>query len=252
MIPSEKLPVLVTGGSRGIGRSIATRIGHLGWPVLVGYVRNAEAADSCLQEIEASGGQGWPLKLDITEDASINQIDALIASKIGSDCRLAGIVNNAGIGSGAFETTSVGQFDSAIRTNVRAPFFIVQKLSSRLADEASVINISSGLGSHPHPSMAAYSISKAAVNALTGLLAIQFGERKIRVNGIAPGWTETDINAELLSDKDLKQTITNKTLFGRLGKPDDIAGVAAFLMSDESKWVTGQIIGCSGGFGLKS
>lgn len=247
----EVAPVLITGAGRGIGRAIALKIAEAGLPVVIGYQKNEEAAGSCRNAIEGQGGQAWTLKLDVGDIEAVEGIENALAGVLGSGFSLYGIVNNAGIGSGAFATTSPEAFDGVIAANVRGPFFLVQKLAGRLMKGGSIVNISSGLGSRPHPSMAAYSLSKAAINALTLLLAIEFGERGIRVNAVAPGWTETEINSDLLADPNLRSAVICKTLFGRLGTPDDVAGLVAYLVSDDSRWVTGQVVGCSGGFGLR-
>ena len=161
------------------------------------------------------------------------------------------LVNNAGIGKqGTVETTSEEVFDELMAVNVKGAFFVTRAAISRLRNRGRIINLSSALSRHPYPRMAAYSMGKAAINHFTVILAVELGKRGITVNAIGPGLTVTDFTAHARQDPDVVQQVSAHTALGRLGEAEDIAGVAAWLASDDAGWVTGQYIEASGGAGL--
>lgn len=158
------------------------------------------------------------------------------------------LVNNAGIGSSLpLQQTTEEQFDQLFSVNVKGAFFITLSALGRLRDGGRIINVSSASSRHPSPQAAVYSMTKAALDAFTVALAADLGKRNITVNTIAPGVVETDINADVLQKPEVRKYIINTTALGRIGKVTDIAGVAAFLASADSAWVTGQYIEASGG-----
>ena len=134
--------------------------------------------------------------------------------------------------------------------NVKGSFFVAQAAISRLRNGGRIINLSSALSRHPYPRMAAYSMGKAAINHFTVNLAVELGKRGITVNAIGPGLTATDFTAHARQDPNVVQQVSAHTALGRLGEAEDIAGVAAWLASDDARWVTGQYIEASGGIGL--
>jgi NAD(P)-dependent dehydrogenase (short-subunit alcohol dehydrogenase family) len=245
---------VVTGASRGIGRAIALRLAGDGAMVAVNYEKNAEAVAAVVQEIQAAGGEAFALPGDAGSLAGIRRffqaLDAELTKRQGGPA-LDILVNNAGIGrQGTVESTSEEVFDQLFAVNVKGPFFVAQQAIARLRDGGRVINLSSALSRHPIPDMAAYSMGKAAINLFTVILAAELGKRGITVNCIAPGLTVTDFTAHARRDARVVEHVSAHTALGRLGQPQDIAGVAAWLASEDAGWVTGQYIEASGGIGM--
>ncbi len=242
---------VITGSSRGIGRAIALRLAKDGALVAVNYQKNAEAAAEVVREI---GGESLAVQGDVGSVAGIRQffqaLDAELNKRHGSP-KFDILVNNAGIGrQGTVESTTEEVFDELVAVNVKGPFFVAQQAIARLRNGGRVINLSSALSRHPIPNMAAYSMTKAAVNLFTVILAANLGKRGITVNAIAPGLTVTDFTAHARRDPQVVQAVSAHTALGRLGEVKDIAGVAAWLASDDAGWVTGQYIEASGGIGM--
>jgi NAD(P)-dependent dehydrogenase (short-subunit alcohol dehydrogenase family) len=157
-------------------------------------------------------------------------------------------VNNAGIGlSASIEDTTEEAFDELMRINLKAPFFLIREALPRLRDEGRILNLSSAVTRISLPVIPAYSMSKGAVNALTLSLASQLGPRGITINAIQPGFVATDMNAGMLQDPGSRQFGADYSIFGRWGEPADVADIAAFLASPDSRWITGQCIDASGG-----
>ena len=245
---------VVTGASRGIGRAIALRLAKDGASVVVNYQKNAEAAAAVVREIEAMHEDGFAVQGDVGSVAGIRQffqaIDAELTKRHGSP-QFDILVNNAGIGrGGTIETTTEEIFDELMAVNVKGSFFVTQEALARFRDRGRIINLSSALSKHPYPRMTAYSMGKAAINHFTVILAADLGKRGITVNCIAPGLTVTDFTAHARQDPNAVQAVTAHTALGRLGEAEDIADVAAWLASDDARWVTGQYIEASGGIGL--
>ena len=245
---------VVTGGSRGIGRAIAIRLAKNGASVVVNYKQNAEAAAAIVREIEATHEEAFASQGDLGTTQGIHSffqaLDAELTKRHGSP-QFDILVNNAGIGrQGTVETTTEEIFDELMAVNVKGPFFVAQQAIPRLRDGGRVISLSSALSKHPYPRMAAYSMGKAAINHFTLILAAELGKRGITVNAIGPGLTVTDFTAHIRQDPQVVQAVSEHTALGRLGEADDIADVAAWLASDEARWVTGQYIEASGGSGL--
>ncbi len=245
---------LVTGSSRGIGRAIAQRLAKEGALVVINYAGNADSAASAVAEIEASGGAAFAVQGDVSSVGEIekfySKLDAELTKRTGSD-RFDILVNNAGIGVlKGFEDTTEEDFDRVFAVNVKGAFFITQMALPRLRDGGRIINISSGVSRRPSDNFAAYCLTKAAIDNLTLLLVDKLGKRNITVNAIAPGYTATDINAELLKNPEFSEKVSSRTALGRIGRVEDIANVAAFLASEDAGWVTGQYIEASGGLNM--
>ncbi|MFR9725902.1 SDR family oxidoreductase [Streptomyces sp. MS19] len=240
---------LVTGGSRGIGRAIAQRLGRDGARVAVHYARDDAAARETVASIEAAGGSAFPLRAPLGVPGDVEALwKAFDAETDGVDV----IVNNAGINGGrnGVAGTAAEDFDRVFAVNVRAPFFLVQQGLRRLRAGGRIINVSTGLTSRPGmmPDIAAYTMTKGAMDSFTVALAKELGPRGITVNAVAPGVIDTDINADWLrGDEEARQGTAAMSPFGRIGQPEDVADVAAFLASDSSRWVTGQWIDATGG-----
>lgn len=242
---------LVTGGSRGIGRAIAERLGREGAMVAVGYARDRAAADRVVETIAAAGGRAFTVRAELGEHGDAAALWAAYdAASAGAGVDI--IVNNAGIGCPAdISTLTEDAFDNVFAVNVRAPFFIVQHGLPRLRDGGRIINISSGAARLSMPDAIAYGPTKSALDNFTRNLAQHLGPRNITVNSVAPGIVDTDVNAAWLRNNPTAQAhAASLAALGRVGDPGDIADIVAFLASDDARWVTGHIIDATGGAGL--
>ncbi|MEC0232829.1 SDR family oxidoreductase [Paenibacillus kribbensis] len=245
---------LVTGASRGIGRSIALRLAQEGAVVAVHYGRRQHEAEEVVHKIEQSGGNAFTIGADLSTLDGIHDLfaslDEALEERTG-DHRLDILVNNAGIGQiVTFEETTEASFDEVMNINVKAPLFVTQQALPRLRDGGSIINISSFVTRVASPSVFAYSMSKGAVDTLTRVLAHQLGSRNITVNAIQPGIINTEMNDSTLKDADGQKFAADLSTFKRWGEPEDVADIAAFLASSDSRWVTSQLIDASGGSNL--
>jgi 3-oxoacyl-[acyl-carrier protein] reductase len=233
---------LVTGGSRGIGRAIALRLARDGADVAITYVANAEAAKAVVAEIEALGARSRAIRCDLSDVATIAPVLAEAADVFG---KLDILVNNAGVGAGGpFAATSEAAYD-ALFAVTKGVFFSLQAAMTAVADKGRIINFSSGLTRGWAPNAAAYAGSKAAVEQFTRSLSKELGPRGITVNAVLPGVIETDMTVGMPAER--KEHSRQQTSFGRLGRPEDIADVVAFLASDDARWITGQLIVANGG-----
>ena len=241
---------LVTGASRGIGRAIAARLAAEGAAVAVHYNAAKAQAEAVVAAIEAQGGTAFPLQADLSSHAGAQTLAvtfiAALTARFGSDA-FDILVNNAGVGRrAAIEDVSEEEFDRIVQVNLKSPFFLIKALLPQLRDGGRIVNISSMGTRAAYPEMAAYAPAKAGLEALSVLLAAQLGPRGITVNAVLPGATATDMNAGARDPQ--RAAITAQTIaLRRVGQPDDIAGVVAFLVSAEGGWVTGQRIDASGG-----
>jgi 3-oxoacyl-[acyl-carrier protein] reductase len=236
---------LVTGAGRGIGRGIARRLAADGAHVAVNYSRAAAAAESLVDEIKAAGGNAFAVKADITSLDAISGMFAELAERFG---KLNILVNNAGLGSAGLPSladTTEEAFDALFALNAKAVFFVTQAAARMLADGGRIINISSTSTRARYPGLSAYAGSKIAVEAYTRVWAMELAKRQITVNSVLPGIVDTDLISHMSEDR--KQRSVQSVPLGRIGKPEDIADVVAFLASDDARWVTGQEIVASGG-----
>lgn len=245
---------LVTGASRGIGRAIAERLAKDGATVALTYNTSKSGADEVVAAIEKAGGTAFAIHADLVEPATVSTLfktlDDEFTKRNGSTA-LDILVNNAGnAGWLSFKDATPDSWDTLIAVYARAPFFIVQAALGRLADGASIINISSAAATKPVTAAPIYSMAKAAINNLTHTLAAELGPRGITANAVAPGYTRTDANAAFRANPELVEAVEAQIALGRFGEPSEIAAVVAFLASDEGHWVTGQTIEASGGYKL--
>lgn len=243
---------LVTGGSRGLGRDMAIQLAGKGFDVIITYNSNAGAADKVTAEIAALGKKAKSLQLDVADSKSFDAFVSEVKNTLRKDFateNLFALVNNAGIGTHtSIADTSEEVFDNMVNIHLKAPYFITQKLLPLIADGGTIVNISSGLARFSYPNYAPYAIMKAAVESLSRYQAMELGKRKIRVNTVAPGAIATDFGGGAVRDNaDLNAMIANTTALGRVGLPDDIGSVVAFLCSDDAKWVNAQRIEVAGG-----
>lgn len=244
---------LVTGASGGIGRAIALRLAQNGARILAHFGTNEAGATQTIDAINESGGQAVALQADLTKvdqiEALFDRVDAELESADGGLLDI--LVNNAGLGGGGtIDQISEEHFDRIFETNVKGTFFTTRHALRRVRDGGRIINISSMVSRAAYPETVTYAMSKSALNSFTASLAVGLGPRGITVNAVAPGATETDFIARVTSDPQLKDKVAGQSVFGRLGQPDDVAEVVAFLASDAAHWVTGQVIEASGGMHL--
>jgi 3-oxoacyl-[acyl-carrier protein] reductase len=245
---------LVTGGTRNLGLGMATRLAASGALVAVNYASDAKAAQAAVASITADGGQAFAIKARLGEpganEALIEALDAELQRRTGSG-GLDILVNNIGGGEyGTIATTTAKQYDHTFSNNVRSPFFLTQALLPRLKDGGRVINVSSAASRLAGKDFIAYSMSKAALDMFTRVLAKELGARHINVNGVQPGFNRTETNIDVMENVEMRKQIEAMTAFGRFGEPSDIADVVHFLASPDSRWVTGQTIEASGGFNM--
>ncbi|MBD2864764.1 SDR family oxidoreductase [Paenibacillus oceani] len=242
---------LVTGASRGIGRSIALRLAQEGAYVLVHYGRRWDEAEAVVRQIGEEGGRAHAIGADLNTLGGIDELfaalDEIVREHTGSS-GLDILVNNAGIGQiVGLEETTEQSFDEVMRLNVKAPLFVTQQALPRLKEGGRIINLSSFVTRVASPTVFAYSMSKGAIDTFTLLLAKQLASRHITVNAIQPGIINTEMNAETLQNPQGQAYAAGLSAFNRWGEPEDVADIAAFLASPDSRWVTGQLLDASGG-----
>jgi 3-oxoacyl-[acyl-carrier protein] reductase len=237
---------LVTGASRGIGKAIAQRLGSAGAVVGVHYARDEEAARSTLAEIEQSGGHGFLVGAEFGRDGDVDQVIAGLADGLeGKPLDI--LVNNAGIlAASPLDAVTPEEFDRSFAVNVRAPFFLVQRVLPRLADGGRIINISSAVTRIASPFLH-YAMNKGAIEVMSHTLAQALGVRGITVNTVAPGVVDTDMGSWVHSSPEIESTVRSTVALGRIGHPAEVADIVAFLASDDARWVTGAVLDASGG-----
>ncbi|WP_158820186.1 SDR family NAD(P)-dependent oxidoreductase [Granulicella sp. S156] len=238
---------VVTGASKGIGAGIAKGLAAAGASVVVNYASSKQGADQVVAEITKAGGKAIAVQGDVSKSADVTRLFAETKKAFGS---LDVLVNNAGVYKFAsLETATEEDFHWHFNTNVLGLFLATQEAVKHFGPNGgSVINIGSVASRQTPPQTALYTATKGAVDAITGVLAKELGAKKIRVNSINPGATETEgYQAIGLAGSDFEKQMIAQTPLGRFAKPEDIAPLAVFLASDDSSWLTGDIILASGG-----
>jgi len=246
---------LVTGGSRGLGKDMALNLAKKGLDVILTYNSKKEEAQETVSEIEALGQKAVALQLNVAHasgfDSFFSEVVSALKETFDTD-KFDYLVNNAGIGIHVpFAETSEEQFDTLLNIQFKGVFFLTQKALAYLNDGGGIVNISTGLARFSLPGYAAYAAMKGAIETLTKYQAKELGSRGIRVNIVAPGAIETDFGGGAVRDnEEMNKAIASQTALGRVGKPDDIGGVVAFLCTDDAKWINAQRIEVSGGIFL--
>jgi NAD(P)-dependent dehydrogenase (short-subunit alcohol dehydrogenase family) len=246
---------IVTGGSRGLGRNIALTLAVQGSDVILTYRSKEAEAHDVVRQIEARGRRAVALQLDVAQSSGFTafaaQVQRVLASTWQRD-RFDHLINNAGTGLHAsLADTTEEQFDQLYAVHLKATFFVTQKLLPLIADGGRIVNISSGLARFTLPGAAAYAAMKGGIEVLTRYMAKELGTRGIAVNTVAPGAIETDFNGGAVRDNpQLNAQVASITALGRAGRPDDVGGAVAALLSQGSAWITGQRIEVSGGMML--
>lgn len=239
----------VTGASRGIGKAIALRLAQDGAFVILQYAKNKSAAEQLLKEIKQRGSDGELVCADFNSAQAVEtlfeQIDKILDIQ---KAKIDILINNAGIGciQGIEEMTDA-KFTELLSINVKAPFFVTQKALPRMNDGGRIVNLSSVVTRMAMPDVGAYSMTKSSLDTMTLWLAKKLGPRQITVNSVAPGIINTDMNADGLAIPQARKYMESISVFNRVGEPDDIADVVAFLASDDARWISGQRLEVSGG-----
>ncbi|WP_447926539.1 SDR family oxidoreductase [Vreelandella sp. EE27] len=240
----EQKVALVTGGSRGIGASIAKKLASDGFAVVVNFTSNTKAAAQVVEEIEASGGKAHAVQADIADAQAVR---ALFEATLAQWGRLDVLVNNAGIMKLApLAEMDEGDVDAQIDTNLKGSINTLREAAKHLEDGGRIVNLSTSVVGLKLENYAVYAATKAAVETLSAILAKELRGRSITVNAVAPGPTATDLFLKGKSDE-LIERLAKMPPLERLAEPEDIANVVAFLASPAGGWVNGQTLRANGG-----
>ena len=235
---------IVTGGSRGIGRAIAERLAQEGASVVINYVQSADKAQEVAKTIEATGGQALVVQADMSKSADIRCLFEKTVSYFG---KLDILINNAAtLFFKPIAEVIEEDFDYLFAVNTRGPFFALQKATQCMVDGGRIVNISTAATLICDPGTSAYVGSKAALEWFTKVLAKEVGRRGITVNTVSAGATVTDMFREM-TPPEINDQLLKLTPLGRVGEPQDIADVVAFVVSEKARWLTGQTIRAVGG-----
>jgi NAD(P)-dependent dehydrogenase (short-subunit alcohol dehydrogenase family) len=243
---------LVTGGSRGLGRSTALKLAEQGVDIILTYKAAEAEARAVVQGIEAAGRRAVALQLDVGDSGSFAAFAERVREALKKNWQreqLDFLVNNAGTGvMTPFAETTEAQFDEMVNVHLKGTFFLTQKLLPLIRDRGRIINTSSGLARFTLPGFAAYAAMKGGIEVLTRYMAKELGERRIAVNTVAPGAIETDFGGGMVrDDAHMNSHIASLTALGRVGVADDVGGAVAALLSPGTGWINGQRIEVAGG-----
>lgn len=252
-MPATKIAI-VTGASRGLGRSMAQHLARAGVGVIGSYRDRQGEADQLVAEIQSAGVPGAVLQLDVGKSQAFARFSAEVQTLLArfGRGRFDYLINNAGFGVyAAYAETTEEQFDELFRVNVKGPFFLTQALLPLMADGGRILNVSSGLARFTGPGYAAYAAAKGAIEVLTRYQAKELGERQIRVNTLVPGAIATDFGGGLVRDNEqVNEMVAGAIALGRVGAADDIGAAVPAILSDSLGWATGTRIELSGGQNL--
>lgn len=237
---------LVTGASKGIGAAIAKTLAQHGAAIVVNYASSRAGADAVVEAITSAGGKAIAVKADISKAEEARELIDAAVNQFG---RLDVLVNNSGIYEFAtIEDVTEEHYRRLFDVNVLGVLLTTQAAAKHLGEGGSIVNISSAI-THVHtPAAGVYAGTKGALNAISGVLANELAPRRIRVNVVSPGFVVTEgTHTAGVVGSDMEAGFIAQTPLGRAGQPDDIAGVVAFLASDDARWLTGEVITASGG-----
>jgi NAD(P)-dependent dehydrogenase (short-subunit alcohol dehydrogenase family) len=239
---------LVTGGGRGIGRGISLELGRGGADVALVYRHDRAAAEAVAEAIRQLGRRCTVLQGDLGEPAEAERVVAETVTALG---RLDVLVSNAGVLANLpFLETRPDQYDAQLDVNARGSFFLVQAAARQMIAQGSggrIVLVTSEAADKPVPGLAGYCVSKAAQKMVMQMAAVELAAHGIRVNAVAPGTIETDLNREMLADERMRAILLADVLVGRPGTPDDVASAVAYLASDRARHVTGCTVAVNGG-----
>ncbi len=246
---------LVTGSSRGLGKNMAIALAKKGNDVIITYNSNKKEADEVVSTIEFLGRKAAAVQLNVGEVKTFTDFSSQLSTVLNEKWNRTNfdfLINNAGIGINTpFTETTEEQFDLLTNIHFKGVYFLTQKLLPLIADGGRIVTVSTGLTRFAMPGYSVYAALKGAIEVLTKYLAKELGARGISVNTIAPGAIETDFGGGVVRDNEqVNKVIAGNTALGRVGLPDDIGGVVAFLCSEEARWVNAQRLEASGGMYL--
>lgn len=246
---------LVTGGNRGLGKNMALKLARNGLDVIITYHVKKEEALEVVEEIQKSGNKATALQLSLGDvkafDPFFDRVSEVLKETFHT-ARFDYLVNNAGIGMNVpFKDTTEEQFDQLMNVQFKGVYFFTQKALNYLNDGGGIVNISSRLARSSMPGYSAYASMKGAIETLTRYQAKELSARGIKVNSVAPGPIATDFAGGVIRDNaQYNANVKALTALGRVGEPDDIGGVVAFLCTEDARWITAQCIEVSGGMNL--
>jgi NAD(P)-dependent dehydrogenase (short-subunit alcohol dehydrogenase family) len=242
---------IITGGSRGLGRSMALHLAKSGTDVIFTYRAAKGEADKVCAQIEKQGRKAWALQLDVADSKSfgafVKSVEGALAGR-----KIDYLINNAGTSLHAsIAETTEAQLDEMYNVHFKAPYLLTQKLLPLIADGGRILNVSSGLARFSLPGSSAYAAMKGAIEVFSRYLAVELGARKITANTIAPGAIATDFSGGMVRDNpEVNRRVSSMTALGRVGMPDDIGAAVAMMLSAGGGWMNGQRVEFSGGMGL--
>lgn len=247
--------VLITGGSRGLGKNAALALAAKGMDVLITYHSKQQEAQAVVEEIQRMGRKSAVISLNVGDSSTFSAFASMVSEQLNvlwQRDTFDYLLNNAGIGINAsFADTTEAQFDLLMNIHLKGPFFLTQQLLPLLADGGRILNVSTGLTRFALPGKAAYAAMKGAMEVLTVYQAKELGQRGIAVNIIAPGAIATDFGeGEVRDNPHIAKAIASQTALGRVGQPEDIGQAIAAILSENMGWVNAQRIEASGGMFL--
>jgi NAD(P)-dependent dehydrogenase (short-subunit alcohol dehydrogenase family) len=241
---------IITGGSRGLGRSAALRCSARGSGVILTYNSHPEGADEVMRAIEAGGGRAVALKLDVADTASFPAFKDAVAAALAATWNRTDfdhLVNNAGYGLFKPITgVSEAEFDGLFAVHLKGPFFLTQTLLPLMADGGSIVNLTSATTRVATAGVAPCAAFKGGLEVLTRYMAKEFGDRGIRANAVSPGPIRTELGGGL--NDEFEALLAGQTALGRVGEPDDVGRVVASLLSGDTGWINAQTIEVAGGY----
>ena len=240
---------IVTGGNRGIGKSVALNVAKRGTGIILTYNSHPEEAEAVVSEIKNGGGKAVALQLDVTNTSSFGDFAGLIEQALQKEWKQKTfdyLVNNAGIAQRTLiKDLTEEEFDQLVQVHFKGPVFLTQKLIPIMNDGGHIVNISSGLTRITYPGLSIYGSVKGAMEVFTMYLAREFADRKIRSNIVAPGALDTDFGGGRTDEA--RKHLGEVTAMGRIGQAEDIGLLIASLLSEDCRWVDGQRIEATGG-----
>jgi NAD(P)-dependent dehydrogenase (short-subunit alcohol dehydrogenase family) len=241
---------IITGGSRGLGRSTALQCAARGSGVILTYNSHPEGADAVVRAIEANGGKAVALELDVSDTTSFAEFKQAVVTALAQTWGRTSfdhLVNNAGYGLfKSIATVTEDEFDSLFAVHLKGPFFLTQALLPLMADDGAIVNVTSATTRVATAGVAPYAAFKGGLEVLTRYMAKEFGDRRIRANAVSPGPIRTELGGGL--NDEIEALLAGQTALGRVGEPDDVGRVVAGLLSADSAWINAQTIEVAGGY----